>query len=175
MGRVVPLDALDDTLAPLRAAGASIVCTNGVFDLMHIGHLRYLAAARQLGDVLVVGVNTDASTRRIKGASRPFVPEDERAEMLAALSCVDLVTIFAHDTAEELVRIARPAVYVKGGDYQIAKQAETGAGDATPHAKPLPEAAVARSLGGRVVLLPYLVGHSTTELIRRIVAASTAG
>ncbi len=112
--KILDRDELSQRLAGLNS---HIICTNGVFDLMHIGHLRYLEAARAMGDLLVVGVNSDASTRRLKGAGRPIVPQDERAAMLAGLACVDIVTIFEEDTAEELVRLVRPAVYVKGGDY----------------------------------------------------------
>ncbi len=165
-------EALLAMLAPLRLAGARIVCTNGIFDLMHIGHLRYLAAARAMGDVLVVGVNADASTRRLKGPARPIVPQAERAEMLAGLACVDFVTIFDEDTAEELVRALQPEVYVKGGDYTI--DSGDGTASASPMAKPLPEAAVVRGYGGRVALIPYVPGHSTTELLARIVEGSRA-
>jgi rfaE bifunctional protein nucleotidyltransferase chain/domain len=161
MGRVISLDDLPEALAPLHARGSVIVCTNGVFDLMHVGHLRYLTAARALGDLLVVGVNSDASARRIKGPGRPFVPASDRAEMLAGLACVDLVAIFDADTAEEFVRLVQPQIYVKGGDYQATDRASSPA-------KPLPEAAVVRELGGRVELMPYHAGHSTTELIQRI-------
>lgn len=163
------------TLAALlderRATGARIVCTNGVFDLMHIGHLRYLQAARAMGDLLVVGVNSDASTRTLKGPARPLVPERERAEMLAGLACVDFVTIFSEDTAEELVRVLRPAIYVKGGDYTI----ESGSATTGMSNKPLPEAAIVRAYGGRVALVPYVPGHSTTELIATIIAGSQEG
>jgi D-glycero-beta-D-manno-heptose 1-phosphate adenylyltransferase len=148
------------TLIELRrrwhADGKTVVCTNGVFDLLHFGHLRYLDAARALGDLLVVGLNSDRSTRRYKGPSRPLVPEDERAALLLALECVDYVTIFDDPTAERLVAELRPDIYCKGGDYG------GGAG------KHLPEAAVVASYGGQVHLIPYLPGHSTTDLIRLI-------
>lgn len=171
--KVLPLADLAALLVPRQAAGAVIVCTNGVFDLMHIGHLRYLQAARALGDLLVVGVNADASTRRLKGPTRPLVPATERAEMLAGLACVDYVTIFPEETAEILVRTLRPAIYVKGGDYTISNGTDPGTPPASPiPAKPLPEAAIVQGYGGRVVLVPYLPGHSTTELIDRIVEGS---
>jgi rfaE bifunctional protein nucleotidyltransferase chain/domain len=163
--------ALARLLDQRRAAGATIVLTNGIFDLMHIGHLRYLHAARALGDALVVGVNADVSARRLKGPARPIVPEDERAEMLAGLACVDYVTIFSEDTAVDLVRALRPEVYVKGGDYTVSSGSGTGSAPDAP-AKPLPEAAVVQAYGGRVVLMPYIPGHSTTELISRIVEGS---
>ena len=125
--------------AEARAAGRRVVFTNGIFDLLHVGHLRYLRAARALGDLLVVGLNDDACTRRLKGPRRPIVPQDERAELLAALEPVDRVVLFGEDTAVALIEALRPAVYVKGGDYA-----------ATPGAvgKPLPEAAAVRACGG---------------------------
>jgi len=147
-----------------HAAGKRIICTNGVFDLMHVGHLRYLQAARALGDILVVGVNSDASTRRLKGNSRPYIPEDERAEMLTGLACVDIVTIFPEDTATELVRIVRPHIYTKGGDYGVTNAAAT----TTTPTKTLPEAPTVIAQGGQIILLPYLPQHSTTELVQRV-------
>lgn len=178
---------LAEVLDEWRDGQATIVLTNGIFDLMHIGHLRYLNAARALGDVLVVGVNADASARQLKGPARPIVPERERAEMLAGLACVDYVTIFPETTAADLVRALRPDVYVKGGDYTIngtTNATTNGTPDATTtggsgtgsapgsSAKPLPEAAIVRAYGGQVVLIPYIPGHSTTELISRIVEGS---
>lgn len=145
-----------------RAAGRTVVLTNGVFDLLHLGHLQYLQAARALGDLLIVGLNSDASTRRIKGPQRPLVPQAERAALLLGLRPVEYVTIFDEPTAEALVSALQPDVYVKGGDY-AATHAPAGAG------KPLPEARIVESYGGRVVLIPYLPGHSTSELIERIV------
>jgi rfaE bifunctional protein nucleotidyltransferase chain/domain len=169
---IVPRADLATFLVAWRTAGARIVFTNGVFDLMHIGHLRYLQMARAMGDLLVVGINGDASTRRLKGPTRPLVPEAERAEMVAGLGCVEAVTIFTEDTAEELVRLLQPEVYVKGGDYTISNgnpgtPSATGVG-----MKPLPEAAIVLAYGGRVELVPYVPGHSTTELIDRIVEGS---
>jgi rfaE bifunctional protein nucleotidyltransferase chain/domain len=142
-----------------RSAGRRVVCTNGVFDLLHFGHLQYLAAARELGDVLVVGLNSDSSTRRYKGPRRPLVPEQERAALLLALEPVDYVTVFDEPTAEGLVAALRPEIYCKGGDYGAAGEL----------AKPLPEAAIVAAYGGRIEFIPYLPHHSTTELIERIV------
>jgi rfaE bifunctional protein nucleotidyltransferase chain/domain len=181
--KILDRPALIAHVAARRAAAPTrVVLTNGIFDLMHVGHLRYLVAARALGDLLVVGVNADASTHRLKGPTRPIVPEAERAEMLAGLACVDLVTIFPEDTAEDLVDAIQPDIYTKGGDYTLAPTAAdppayTGtSGTTTPSApgaaKPLPEAAHVARYGGRVVLVPYVPGHSTTELISRIVAGS---
>ncbi|HLH74462.1 MAG TPA: adenylyltransferase/cytidyltransferase family protein [Chloroflexota bacterium] len=134
-----------------RRAGQKVVLTNGCFDLLHLGHARYLQAARSFGR-LVVGINSDASVRQLKGPDRPLVPEAERAELLAALRWVDLVTIFDESTAETLVEDLRPDVYVKGADYG-------------PGARPLPESLVAERLGARVELVPLVEGHSTTTLI----------
>src|SRR5438046_2662949 len=142
-------EALAEQLAMRRERGERIVSTNGVFDVLHVGHVRYLQAARALGDLLVVGINTDNGTRRLKGPTRPFVPEDERAETLAALACVDYVTLFDEPTPEALLDTIRPHLHAKGGDY---------------HLEHLPEAEVVRRHGGEVVLLPFVAGRSTTEL-----------
>src|SRR5579885_1925253 len=144
-----------------RAAGQRVVFTNGCFDLLHLGHVRYLQEARSLGDLLVVGVNDDDSVRRLKGPLRPLVPGSERAIVLAALECVDLVVPFFDDTAENLVSRLRPDIYVKGGDY------DPGATPGQPGY--LPEAAIVATNGGRVTILPFLPGHSTSELVRSIV------
>jgi rfaE bifunctional protein nucleotidyltransferase chain/domain len=155
-----------DTLIALhqqwREQHRTVVFTNGVFDLLHIGHLRYLEAARAMGDVLVVGLNSDRSTRQIKGPQRPLIAQDERAALLLGLRVVDYVTIFDEPTAERLVAAIQPDVYVKGGDYRL------DGGTAQP-GKPLPEAAIVLSYGGHVALIPYVAGRSTTELIQRIV------
>ncbi|HEY7349866.1 MAG TPA: adenylyltransferase/cytidyltransferase family protein [Ktedonobacterales bacterium] len=148
-----------------QAAGAVVVFTNGCFDLLHLGHIRYLQAAHALGDLLVVGVNSDASARALKGPGRPLTPQQERAEVLAALACVDYVTIFEEATAVALVEALRPDVYVKGGDYAASGAADQGA--AINYTK-LPEAAPVLAYGGQVRLLPYLPEHSTTALIERI-------
>jgi D-glycero-beta-D-manno-heptose 1-phosphate adenylyltransferase len=142
--------------AGLRAAGRVVVWTNGCFDLLHVGHVRSLKAAGALGDVLVVGVNSDASVRRLKGPGRPLVPAAERAELVAALACVDHVVVFDEDTPEECIRLLRPDVHCKGADY------------APPHGKPIPEAALVASYGGRVAFLPLVEGLSSTDLLRRI-------
>ena len=151
--RVLTAEALVDRLAGLRASGHRVVCTNGCFDVLHRGHVSYLEAARRLGDVLVVGINDDEGVRRLKGADRPVNTAEDRAAVLAALACVDLVTIFAGDTAEGLVELVRPDTYVKGGDYS---------------ARPLPEADVVRRYGGQVRLLDYVPDRSTTAMIDRI-------
>jgi|SRR5579859_1316757 len=157
--------ALAALLRERQTAGARVIFTNGCFDLLHLGHVRYLQEARGLGDLLVVGVNSDASTRALKGAGRPLVPQDERAEVLAALACIDYVTIFEEATAVALVEALRPDVYVKGGDYAVADAASQSA--AINYAR-LPEASPVLASGGQVRLIPYLPGHSTTALIERI-------
>lgn len=130
-----------------------MVLTNGCFDLLHVGHLRYLQAARALGDLLVVGVNSDESVRQLKGESRPYRPESERAELVAGLECVDYVVIFPQPTAVELVQRVQPTYYAKGGDYTE---------------QDLPESEAVVEQGGFVVILPLEAGHSTTLLVERI-------
>jgi D-glycero-beta-D-manno-heptose 1-phosphate adenylyltransferase len=144
-----------------QEAGERGVFTNGCFDLLHLGHVRYLQEARTLGDFLIVGLNDDAGVRTLKGSGRPLVVEMERAEILAALACVDYITIFAEPTASSLVALLRPAIYVKGGDY-------ANAGGSEPDTSRLPEAKVVLQYGGAVRLIPYLSHHSTTELIAAI-------
>jgi len=144
-----------------QQAGERGVFTNGCFDLLHLGHKRYLQEARALGDFLVLGLNDDAGVRLLKGPGRPLVPEAERAEMLAALTCIDYITIFAEPTAGSLVALLQPAIYVKGGDYANVQ------GD-IPDPDRLPEAKIVQTYGGIVRLIPYLPHHSTTELIRAI-------
>lgn len=159
---ILPLADLLALREGWRARGLRVVLTNGVFDLVHAGHVGYLGSARALGDLLVVALNSDASTRAIKGPLRPIVPEADRAALLAALRPVDYVTLFDEPTAEAVVEALRPDVYVKGGDY--------GAGpDGAPDLSRLPEGRVVAAYGGRVALLPYAEGRSTSALIGRIV------
>lgn len=192
-GEVVDLEALAAIVAERQASGERGVLTNGCFDLLHLGHVRYLQHARTLGDFLVVALNSDASTRRLKGPRRPLVPQAERAVLLAALACVDYVTIFDEPTAERTVTALSPSLYVKGGDYagagfaadivlspdelRAALAANTteapgssGLADLAGLAQRLPEACTVASYGGSLALLAYLPGHSTTELIERIVS-----
>src|SRR6185437_17076404 len=115
--KIVELEELSDRCEKLRSAGKKIVATNGCFDLLHVGHVRYLQAARAFGDVLAVGLNSDRSVRELKGTGRPLRSENDRAEILAALQCVDLVTVFPQARATQFLAAVRPAVYVKGGDY----------------------------------------------------------
>jgi len=141
-----------------RSSGRQIVFTNGVFDLLHPGHVRYLQHARSLGDVLIVGVNADASVRRNKGPERPLTPEHERAEILSALECVDAVVVFEQDTPAEIVRLVQPDILVKGADWP----ADQIVGRDTVEAR-----------GGRVVLVPVEAGHSTSAIVKRIRADSS--
>lgn len=166
MGRVLALGELAGYGARQRADGKRVVFTNGHFDLLHIGHVRYLQAARAYGDVLVVGVNDDASTTARKGPGRPIIPAAERAETLAALGCVDVAVIFAALTADEPIRLLRPDVYVKGGDYA------TSPADEQAGKTPLPEAPTVRSYGGAVVTVSLVPGRSTTDIVRQILRAA---
>jgi rfaE bifunctional protein nucleotidyltransferase chain/domain len=137
----------------LRAEGKRIVLANGCFDLLHVGHVRYLRAARQLGDVLFVGVNSDAAVARLKGPGRPLVPAGERAELLAALTDVDHVVVFDEDTADGLAAAIRPDVHAKGTDYT---------------ADSVPEAATVRGAGGTIAIVGDPKTHASRDLIRTI-------
>lgn len=151
-----PSDDVEDVLAQIRAArarGARLVFTNGCFDVLHHGHVGFLRQARELGDLLVVGLNSDASVARLKGPDRPVNNVDDRSAVLSALSCVDHVLVFEEDSPEWLITQLRPDVYVKGGDY---------------HGDLLPEAELVRRLGGQVRILDYLPDRSTSSIIERI-------
>ncbi len=153
MNKLVSRAALKRRLDALRRRRMRIVLTNGCFDVLHPGHVRYLRAAKRLGDVLVVAVNSDASVRRLKGPDRPLVPQRDRCEVLAALEMVDYVTVFAADTPRHLIEQLRPDVLVKGGDW--APDQIVGADSV-------------RARGGTVRSLPFAAGYSTSALIRRI-------
>jgi D-beta-D-heptose 7-phosphate kinase/D-beta-D-heptose 1-phosphate adenosyltransferase len=157
--KILSLEDLSRELAPARRGRAKVVFTNGCFDLLHVGHVRYLREARRMGDILVVGVNTDASVRRLKGPSRPVQPEQDRAEILAGLACVDHVVLFGEDTPLAVIERLRPDVLVKGGDWPV-------------------EAIVGREVveasGGKVATIPYVEGMSTSALIERIRKAAGA-
>ena len=140
-------------LEHLRNSGNVVVTTNGCFDVLHLGHLRYLQAARKLGDCLVVAINSDASVRQLKGQNRPLVPEDERAEMLAGLACVDYVVIFPELTPVDLLSELKPDIHVKGGDYQLEQLIERDTVEAN---------------GGKVIVGLNVPGKSTTDLIKVI-------
>jgi rfaE bifunctional protein nucleotidyltransferase chain/domain len=148
-----PAYAIPVRIAEIREARGHVVFTNGCFDLLHPGHVSYLRTACSLGDALVVGLNSDASVRRLKGPSRPVVPERDRATVLEALESVDAAVVFGEDNPVRLMRELKPAVYVKGGDYRI---------------EDLPEAEVAKEFGAEVRIIPFEPGYSTSALIQRI-------
>ena len=152
VGRILGRGQAARLAAVLRRRGARVVFTNGVFDILHVGHLDLLEKARALGDALVVGVNTDASVRRLKGAGRPIVPLRERMEMLAGLKPVDIVVAFGEDTPAALIAAIRPAVLVKGADYR---------------ADQIVGADTVRAAGGRVVRIRLSAGRSTTNIVAR--------
>ena len=153
--KIVELEELSDRCEKLRSAGKKIVATNGCFDLLHVGHVRYLQAARALGDLLVVGLNGDRSIHELKGAGRPITTQSDRAEILAALACVDLVTIFPEMRATKFLAAVRPAVYVKGGDY-------------TPRTLDEEELTILNEVEAAIRLIPFETGYSTSGLIERI-------
>jgi rfaE bifunctional protein nucleotidyltransferase chain/domain len=156
--KLLPLESLEPVVAALKASGKTVVFANGCFDLLHVGHIRYLQSARQLGDALVVGLNSDESVRRLKGPQRPLMPENERAEILAALACVDYVVLFQELTVERLLRVLKPDIQCKGTDYTE----ET-----------VPEREVVRSYGGRVAIAGDPKDHSTRHLIQDILSLSS--
>lgn len=144
---------MKDIVVQLKANGKTVVFTNGCFDILHAGHVRYLQAARELGDCLILGLNSDESVRRLKGPTRPVNGQDDRAEVLSALSAIDYVVIFSDATAEGLVREFQPSIYVKGGDYNV---------------KDLPEATIVAGYGGKTVLIPEVAGKSTSNIINKM-------
>lgn len=154
-GKIASLEEMRALRGQLASQARKVVFTNGCFDLLHVGHVRYLKEARKQGDLLIVGLNDDESTRRIKGPGRPFVAQNDRAELLAALECVDYVVIFGERTAEKLVKALKPDIYVKGGNYTVEE---------------LPEAQVVSEYGGQVYLAPLIPGRSTTKLLSAILA-----
>lgn len=153
MGRVLTSPAFVQAARRVQAGGGKVVFTNGVFDLLHYGHVAYLQKARRLGDVLLVAVNSDPSVRRLKGPSRPLVPLSDRMRVLAALECVDAVTSFGEDTPERLIESVGPDVLVKGADYRTSE---------------IVGSASVKARGGRVVRVKLTEGRSTTRLIDRI-------
>ena len=153
--KILTLDALADKAEEFRASGRKLVATNGCFDLLHVGHVRYLQAARRLGDALIVGLNGDESVRALKGESRPLNREADRAEVVAALESVDFVAIFPELRATEFLRRAQPALYVKGGDY-------------TPVTLDAEERAVLEKIRSEIRIIPFQPGYSTSALIERM-------
>ena len=157
--KVVNWDTLLQLRAKWRETGQTVVWTNGCFDLVHVGHVRSLQAARQLGDLLVVGLNSDASVRQLKGADRPINPALLRAELLAAFGCVDYIVIFDELTPEKSLSLLQPEIHCKGADY------------APPHGKPIPEAPIVEAYGGQVAFLPMTPFYSSTKLVQQIAAS----
>ena len=153
--KILSREGLHDVLDEHRRSGRKVVLANGVFDLLHVGHVRYLQAAREEGDLLVVGINSDASTRSLKGAGRPVNSENDRATILAALESVNAVCIFTEKTAVKFLERAQPDIYVKGGDYTL----ETLNQD---------ERRAVESVGGKIVIIPFVPGKSTTALLEKI-------
>src|SRR5437773_7722683 len=153
--KILDMDELAKHSRELRAAGKKLVVTNGCFDLLHVGHVRYLQAARALGDALAVGLNSDRSVRELKGSGRPINNERDRAEVLAALECVDFVAIFPELSATQFIRASVPAIYVKGGDY-------------TSETLNAEESAVLRKIGAKIRILPFEKGYSTSLLLERL-------
>lgn len=153
MGAVTTRDELARKVAELKADGKKVVTTNGCFDLLHVGHVRFLKAARALGDALVVGMNTDASVRKLKGEKRPIQNENDRAEILSSLACVDFVCLFDEDTPVELLKALKPNVHAKGADYKPSDLAETP---------------VVESFGGRLEIIDLVPGRSTTNIVARM-------
>ncbi|MBP2652422.1 MAG: hldE 2 [Firmicutes bacterium] len=151
--KIVDRQAIAAISEQLKLSGKTVVFTNGCFDILHAGHVRYLAAARALGDYLIVGLNSDQSVRNLKGPTRPVNTEEDRAEVMAALAAVDYVVVFADRTAEGLVTDLKPDIYVKGGDYEI---------------KNLPEAEIVARYGGKTVLIPEVPGRSSSNIIGKI-------
>lgn len=153
MHKIVSREHLKEQLQKLRQEGKAIVFTNGCFDILHVGHVRYLREAKKLGDVLVLALNSDASVRTIKGEKRPLVPEEERADIMASLACIDYVVIFSEPTPQELIEYLQPDILVKGGDW--TEDAIAGAD-------------FVKAAGGRVVTIPLTVGKSTTNIVEKI-------
>jgi rfaE bifunctional protein nucleotidyltransferase chain/domain len=151
--RILERNRLIARVAIARKGGARVVFANGCFDLLHVGHVRYLEAARALGDILVVGINSDEQVRRLKGEGRPYVPERERAETVASLRAVDYVTVFNEPTVTELLHALRPDIHAKGTDYTEES---------------VPERDVVRSYGGRVQIVGDPKDHSSTEMLRKV-------
>ena len=155
--KIKALGIAKDELDRLKNAGKRTVFTNGCFDILHIGHTRYLYAARELGDCLIVAVNSDVSVKSIKGPQRPIIKENDRAEMLAALGCVDMVVMFDEDTPYETLKVLVPDILVKGGDWK--EEDIVGAN-------------IVKNAGGEVKRIAFVEGSSTTDIIERIKSGS---
>ena len=153
--KVIDLGDVSERSQVLRAGGKKLVATNGCFDLLHVGHIRYLQAARALGDFLVVGLNSDRSVHQLKGSGRPIMADSDRAEIIAALQCVDLIMVFPQLRATQFIDAVRPAIYVKGGDYTHETLDEQ-------------ERAVLADIGTEIRIIPFEPGYSTSQWIEQI-------
>ncbi|WP_312518500.1 D-glycero-beta-D-manno-heptose 1-phosphate adenylyltransferase [Anaerospora sp.] len=151
--KLINHDQIAEVVRNSKAAGKTLVFTNGCFDIIHAGHVRYLAEARKLGDCLIVGLNSDRSVQELKGPTRPVNHQDDRAEVMGALAAVDYVVIFDERTAEDLISEVKPDIYVKGGDYCI---------------EDIPEAKIVAANGGKTILIPEVVGRSSSNIIKKI-------
>jgi len=158
--KVVALASMERRLQSSPSEREGLVLANGIFDLFHVGHVRYLAGAKESGSALLVALNSDASARRLKGSGRPLMPLEERMELVAALGCVDWVTSFEEDSVENVLRRLRPTIHAKGTDYTVES---------------VPERAIAQSLGIRTVIVGDPKGHATSDLIHRIGLLRAAG
>ena len=152
--KLLSQDSLKKTVEKLKKENKKIVTTNGVFDILHIGHIRYLQEAKKLGDILIIAVNSDSSVKKIKGPKRPLNNENDRSEALAALECVDYVAIFSEDNTINILEMIKPSIHVKGRDYKLSQIIEK---DCVEKNK------------GKIVLIPKVEGYSTTDFIRKIV------
>ena len=155
VAEIIPPDQLQHKIEYLRSKNKNlkVVATNGCFDILHVGHVRSLQKAKTLGDILVVGLNSNGSVKNLKGKNRPIINENERAEILASLACVDIVSIFKEDTAEKFLELVKPDIYVKGKEYSIVN---------------LPEAKIVKKLGGSIIQIPMITGKSTTNIIEKL-------
>lgn len=154
---LIKLRELKNIVSKLKNEGKKTVFTNGCFDILHLGHVKYLEEAKSLGDILIVGVNSDESVKILKGKSRPIIPENERAEILSALECVDYVVIFNETNPENLIAQLKPAIHVKGGDYVIDE---------------IPESKLVEFFGGKTVILNEIEGKSTSDIIQKILTTT---
>lgn len=152
MGQVISLNELLAKLKELKLQNKTIVTTNGCFDILHVGHVRYLNQAKNLGDILIIGLNSDSSVKMLKGPTRPINNENDRAEVLAGLSAVDYIVLFSDKTPADLLKQIKPDIHVKGGDYDV---------------NTLPEAKIIQEAGGKIVFLPFVAGKSTTSIIEK--------
>ena len=155
--RILDRERLIERINSARTNGTCIVLANGCFDVLHVGHIRYLEAAKALGDLLIVGINSDEQTRRLKGAGRPFLPQEQRAEIISSIEAVDFVTIFNEPTVEQLLLALRPDIHAKGTDYTEDS---------------VPERDVVRSFGGRVAIVGDPKDHSSSKMIEKLAISS---